>query len=374
MKSKRPIALLLQGGGADRENVRYCSGFDAPDPFYVICKGDEVHVLVSPLELGRAQALSPRIQAHNSLDLGLKGAKRGQAAHQISALLKRLGIRKVQVSSDFPVGVYRALEKLEQPLQVAKGALFPQRIVKSESERSLLRISQKGAVSAMKRARQVLSEAEILSDGLLRWEGELLSSEGLRLQIDLELMSHGLRADEVIVAGGDQACDPHERGFGPLRSGEAIILDIFPRSLSSGYWGDLTRTVVKGKASSELQRLYRSVKDAQEEALGRLKPGVTGAEIHQRIVERFDADGWKTQFDGKPTGFIHSTGHGVGLEIHEAPSVSPKGGALEEGMVITVEPGLYYPGLGGIRVEDTVEITADGAQPLARCSKSFRIS
>jgi len=182
------------------------------------------------------------------------------------------------------------------------------------------------------------------------------------------------QADEIIVAGGDQGADPHERGHGPLRAGETIILDIFPRHKQSGYWGDLTRTVIKGKPAAAQRKLYQAVKQAQEGALQQVRAGVTGAEIHDGVCRTFEALGFKTgERNGIHQGFIHSTGHGVGLEIHEAPSISPAGGPLEAGQVITIEPGLYYPGLGAVRIEDTGVVTETGIQLLASCPKVFAL-
>jgi Xaa-Pro aminopeptidase len=180
--------------------------------------------------------------------------------------------------------------------------------------------------------------------------------------------------DDVIVAGGDQGVDPHERGQGPLFARQPIVLDIFPRSRVSGYWGDITRTVIRGPATPGQLRQYQTVLRAQTRALAAVKPGVTGAAIHALVCEEFAKAGYKTEsVGGLPRGFIHSTGHGVGLEIHEAPSVSPAGTALEPGHVITIEPGLYYPGVGGVRIEDTVVVTETGSSLLARCPKVFEL-
>jgi len=363
--------LCLVGGGADSEAVRYACGFTAPDPFIYLKKGSDHHVVVSALELGRARRNPVPLRCHSAESLGISGKARRELAAQAGALLDELGNRRVWVSSDCPAGLVRGLEKDGFKVVLRKSPLFPERALKTKEELRFLRQAQRAAVSAMKLAMGLIADSRPGSGGELRdAEGRVLSSEQVRARIQQHLLGLGFQAEEVIVAGGDQAADPHERGRGALRAGEWIVLDIFPRSMESGYWGDITRTVMKGKPSPERKRLYQTVLRAQRAALKQVAPGVSGAEIHAGIVEAFTEAGYKTEVrNGFPEGFIHSTGHGVGLDIHEAPSVSPAGGPLQPGHVITIEPGLYYRGLGGVRIEDAVEVTETGGRVLAGCSK-----
>jgi len=277
----------------------------------------------------------------------------------------------VTVSPDCPVGVARALEAGGVRVRVATGNLFPERLKKSPVEIRALREAQRAAVSAMAVAVGMIRSSRILADGTLDLGGMPLTSERVRAGIEADLLQRNFVAEaDIIVAGGDQAVDPHERGHGKLFAGQTIVLDIFPRSRRTGYWGDITRTVLRGKPSAAQRKLFQTVLQAQRAALAQVRPGVSGAEIHEGVVERFEAAGYVSGMkDGVPQGFIHSTGHGVGLDIHEAPSVSPAGGPLEAGQVITIEPGLYYRGLGGVRIEDTVLVTDTGCSPLARYPK-----
>jgi Xaa-Pro aminopeptidase len=159
-----------------------------------------------------------------------------------------------------------------------------------------------------------------------------------------------------------------------LRADEPIVLDIFPRHGPSGYWGDMTRTVVKGTASREVVRMHRAVLDAQKRALAMIRPGVQGNSIHRAVQATLEDHGFTTGVeDGTPVGFFHGTGHGVGLDIHEAPRVSLSKDRLRAGHVITIEPGLYYPAHGGMRIEDTVVVTRDGYQRLASCTKRLHV-
>jgi Xaa-Pro aminopeptidase len=173
-------------------------------------------------------------------------------------------------------------------------------------------------------------------------------------------------ADDTIIAGGAQACDPHQRGEGPLKTGEFIVCDIFPKSLESGFWGDMTRTFFHGALRPEQRKQYAAVQAAHDAVIAALRAGVSGAAMHKLAADTMRAAGFEDgeNADGTARGFIHSTGHGVGLEIHEEPRLSPSGGVLRAGMVVTVEPGLYYPELGGVRIEDTVAVREDRAQVL----------
>ena len=183
----------------------------------------------------------------------------------------------------------------------------------------------------------------------------------------------GVAAD-TIVAGGNQGCDPHETGHGPLRAHQTIILDIFPRDVRTGYWGDLTRTVVRGRAREAVRKLYDTVQRGQELAFARLRAGVDGKEIHDAIQSLFRENGYLTRrYHGRMQGFFHGTGHGLGLDIHELPRFGGVSEKLPAGSVVTVEPGLYYWGLGAVRLEDVALIQARGARNLTRFPRVLEI-
>jgi Xaa-Pro aminopeptidase len=206
----------------------------------------------------------------------------------------------------------------------------------------------------------------------LKWAGKILTSEILRAEIDSAILRAGGVPTNTIVAGGDQACDPHERGFGPLKADSLIILDIFPREAKTGYWGDMTRTVVRGRASEKQRKLWEAVKAGQALALNQIKAGVDGMSIHKTITELFNRRGFPTEVrNGRRVGFFHGTGHGLGLEIHEYPRLQKV--TLKAGQCLTVEPGLYYPGIGGARIEDVVIVTRSGCKILSRFPKVLEI-
>lgn len=373
MKSKKSTwPILLVGGGSDAVNVRYATGFSAPDPFLYLQTRESRYLLVSPLEIGRALKLAGDVTCLTPEDLDLSPKARRDLGRQAAGLLAHLNCKKVSVSSECPVKVVRHLEKKGFRVHVLSEPVFAARSVKSAVEIRHLRQAQRVTAGAMKHAFSLLAAATVRADGLLELDGEILTSERLRHEVTVYLLGHSFHAGDLIVAGGDQATDPHERGYGALKAGELIVLDIFPCSGTTGYWGDMSRTVMRGKPTAEQRRQYRTVLAAQKAALAKVAPGVDCGEIHEAVCEVFAQAGYVTgRVDGVPQGFIHSTGHGVGLDIHEAPSVSPAGGPLEPGHVITIEPGLYYPGVGGVRIEDTVVVTPTGYSLLAACPKTL---
>ncbi len=193
--------------------------------------------------------------------------------------------------------------------------------------------------------------------------GAVLTSERLKFAIESACLEAGATSLHTIAAGGDQGCDPHERGSGPLRPHELIIVDVFPRLIANGYFGDMTRTFLRGRASDAQRALVVTVRAAQRAALRTVRAGVEGRVVHAAVVELFAARGYETKRKGgHSVGFFHGTGHGLGLEVHEPPRVSVAADQpLPQGAVITIEPGLYYPGLGGCRIEDVVQVTTRGA-------------
>jgi len=203
------------------------------------------------------------------------------------------------------------------------------------------------------------------------------TSEKAHALIDAVLTKHGCESPEGhIVSGGKEGASPHAKGNGVLQAGEPIVIDIYPRSKKTGYFADMTRTVCIGNASAKVQKMYDAVLGAQELALSMIKPGAACVDIQKAVEEFFTDAGFITS--GKGTefafveGFVHGVGHGVGLNVHEAPRIG-RGSAdiLREGDVVTIEPGLYYKKVGGVRLEDMVLVTADGCRNLTACDKKF---
>lgn len=227
----------------------------------------------------------------------------------------------------------------------------------------------------MAEAMQALKSAKVGRDRRLMYHGAPLTSEKLRSIIDCAILQAGGLAAHTIVAGGKQGCDPHEAGHGQLFANELIILDIFPRSQKTGYFGDITRTVVRGRASEAARKLYDTVLRGQLLAFKKIGPGVPTSGIHHTVQKFFEQEGYKTRrHQGRMEGFFHGTGHGLGLEIHEAPRVgSTSTGVLKAGHVVTVEPGLYYPRIGGVRIEDVALVTNGRPRNLTQFEKVLEL-
>jgi Xaa-Pro aminopeptidase len=266
-----------------------------------------------------------------------------------------------------------ALRDLGVRIEVVEEELFPERECKTEAEAEAIRVGNRAAAAGFRAVERILRGAKI-EGRRLRHNGRVVTSEYVQRAIGVACLEKGAVATQPIVAGGDQACDPHCRGNGPLRPHELIIVDIFPRVMKTGYHGDMTRTYLKGHPSEAQKALYETVFTAEQWALGEHRSRKSGAGIYDGVVKRFEDAGYRTGRDnGVPVGFIHGLGHGLGLDVHEAPRVNRKGSRLRSGQVITVEPGLYYPGLGGVRVEDVVRVTGKGPEMLSKHPYRWRI-
>lgn len=364
---KLTAPFLLVGTATDTPEIRYATGFVAPDSTVVIHHPDKTILIVSSMEYGRALRQAGKCTVESPETLRLSHKYHANIAKWALAGLIKYSNRTVSVSTTFPFGVARYLEKNGVTIILDDNSDLKQaRAIKSENEIQFIAHAQKAARAAMAAAGEAITKAEPDRSGVLRLHGKTLTSEAVRTIIRRTVIEFGCIDEDTIVAGGKSASDPHDAGSGPLKSGEWIVCDIFPRSLETGYWGDMTRTFMNGQPTTEQKRLYTAVKTAQKSVLAIIAPGVTGDTVHAKAADILKQAGFKTGInaDGIPHGFFHSTGHGVGLEIHESPRLAPKAGPLHENMVVTVEPGLYYPDIGGVRIEDLVVVRAEGAEIL----------
>ncbi|MDR4480755.1 MAG: Xaa-Pro peptidase family protein [Nitrospira sp.] len=370
-------ATLFIAASETDSNLYYATRFIAPDPFvYLEVKGERLMVM-SDLEVDRArhQATVDRVLSYSDLERRARsqGVKDPGTIDVIHLLLQDAGLTEILVPPSFPFLHASRLQELGYRLRTKREPFYEQRVIKSVDEVRHIESAQRATETAVAAAHQSLRRAEI-RDHVLWLDGEVLTSERVKKLINVALMECDCVAQHTIVAGGEQACDPHDEGSGPLPAHRSIIFDVFPRSADTRYFADMSRTVVRGRPSPELTRLYHAVKDAQEEAITKIRDGADGAAIHQGICERFEKAGYLTGVvNGRMQGYFHGTGHGVGLDIHEAPRISRTGSLLQEGHVVTVEPGLYYPGLGAVRIEDMVLVTKDGCRNLTNYPKVFEL-
>ncbi len=360
-------------------NMLYAVKMFVPDPFIYLRIGGKCHVVMNDLEIDRARKQTPHCRvislSHCQQQLRNAGSFSTGLASVISLLLREKRLKKILVPNNFPHGLARELRRLKIKVKVRETGFFPEREIKSAEEVKKLSAALMMAEVGLAEGIQALKSSKIAKDRKLIYHGVPLTSEKLRAIIDIAIIQTGGLASHTIVAGGKQGCDPHESGHGVLRANEPIILDVFPRSQKTGYFGDITRTVVKGRASDAVQKIYRTVAAGQEIAFRRIKHNANGAAIHQEIQELFKKEGYKTgKRNGRMQGFFHGTGHGLGLEIHEAPRIgSSSTDILKAGQVVTVEPGLYYPEMGGVRLEDVAHVTASGMRNLTKFEKVLEV-
>jgi Xaa-Pro aminopeptidase len=375
MKATNDETRLIVAPSDIDADMLYATKFWAGDPFIFLEQNGKRTVVLSDLEMGRGRrtAKVDEFVAFNALEREVQGtSKQAPPYEQVLAhFLRKRGVKSAVVPANFPLGYARELAKHDVDLQTTNGLFWPEREAKTDDELKLIGRALRITETGLARAMGVLKASKVKGKKLI-WSGKPLSSEILRAEIDSAMLRAGGLPTNTIAAGGDQATDPHERGHGPLYANSLIILDIFPRDPRSGYWGDMTRTVVRGRASEAQRKLWQTVKEGQELALREIKDGVDGMKIHQAIQALFRKRGYPTEVrNGKNVGFFHGTGHGLGLEIHEYPRLQKV--VLKDRQCLTVEPGLYYPGLGGVRHEDVVVVTKTGCKILSRFPKQLEV-
>ncbi len=365
---------------ADSSNStqRYLSGFDAPDPFVTLYRPGQFSLLVSPMEYGRAKSESRaedvvRLSEYDYMDKIEEFGPHEARARAIAAFLDERDVDHVAVPGRFPLATADVLRDHGTTVTAELDDVVDRvRAVKTETELDHVREAQRANEAAMAAAESLLREADVVDGGLIR-DGDPLTSERVKEEIEVTLLRRGCSLDETIVAGGRDAADPHNRGTGQLPANEPIIVDIFPRHKVSKYHADMTRTFVVGDPDETAVEWFEVTDEARQAALDAVEPGTTGEEVHDVVCDVYESAGYPTLRDdpSTETGFIHSTGHGVGLDVHEYPRVSRNGGELEPGHVITIEPGLYDPAVGGVRIEDIVVVTEDGYENLTEYPVEF---
>jgi len=370
---------LIDDGGGNADQ-RYLSGFDA-EGFQTLYTPGETAILVSGLEYGRATSESRAdvVRRWSDYDYRERRASVGRTTARndvLAAFCREFGAESLAVPGSFPLRSGDALRDRGFAVTIDEDDVITDiRAVKTAAEIEYIRQTQAANQRAMAHAQSLLSSASVTADGVLKVDGEVLTSERVTEAIEVALLREGCALDQTIVACGSDAAEPHNRGSGPLRAGETIVIDIFPRDKASGYNGDMTRTFVVGEASPAAMEYYDVTVEAMDAALATIEPGVTGEAVHDAVCDVYEDAGYPTlrSDDAAETGFIHSTGHGVGLDVHEAPRLAEDGETLEPGHVVTVEPGLYDPEIGGVRIEDLVVVTEDGYENLTDFPRTLEL-
>jgi len=369
MKS-RPI-VLIPSGEADSDFI-YATGFAVESGLYIrFADGDDV-LVASPLEIERA-----RIQSRATKVLEDRDAYVHKAWARLAAkMLHERGIDEARVSPRMHAVELEDLRANGIAAEVDRELFVAQRRHKSKAEAEAIEASQRAAEAAVVEVVRQLAGASI-NDGVLWADGRPLTSERLYARAQLLLGEMGFTCPDMIIAGSPDNALPHYRGEGPIRAGAPVIIDIFPVGRSSHYHGDLTRTVVVGDIPEEFRRMHAATLQALDAAVESIRAGVPAKDVHLAVCQVLVDRGYGTTSSGLegPDGvpkMNHSTGHGVGLDVHEEPALRETSNyPLVEGDVVTVEPGLYKLGLGGIRVEDTGIVTATGFHNFTTITRSL---
>lgn len=370
---------LLDAEGED-STQRYLSGFHAPLSFVTLYTDGEIRLLVPDLEYRRASEESDAegVHRHSEFDFGSKVVEHGErraGSLVTAAFLTDRGVDSVSVPPSFPTGTATVLREQDIEVVVDLEAMVDGiRAVKTDEEVGHIAAVQRVNEEAMAAAEAVL-ERTTVKKGVLYLDGDVLTSERVRRTIETTVEDQGCTPCECIVASGPEAARGHAIGSGPIRAGEPIVVDIAPRDEASGYVGDMTRTLVKGEPSARIEEWYDLTGDAFQTALAAIEPGVTGEAVNDAVCEVFERAGYPTRRtnEATETGFVHNTGHGVGLDLHEQPKLSWGHGELRPGNVVTVEPGLYDPDVGGVRLEDIVVVTESGHENLNDYPRDLRV-
>jgi Xaa-Pro aminopeptidase len=345
-----------------------------PDPFLYAEKDGKRYVVSAAFEVDRVKEIGIEASPweHYGYDeLIATGMPREEIVwkHVNLNACRELGITAAIVPRSFPTLAADHLRENGITLEPDHKFFADRRRVKNEAELEGIRKSQKAAEAAMGAARDLIFRAEP-SNGGVKVDGETLTSERLKAMIRRVFSEHEVSGDDFIVSHGAQTAIGHELGHGPIAPNEPIVIDLWPKDPDSACYADMTRTYVVGEAPEELVKYHGLVKEALDQSFAATKAGVAGSAVYTLVCELFEEHGQKTSLSKAPgevleEGFFHGLGHGVGLEVHEAPSLGRGGtGDLVAGDVVTLEPGLYRPGFGGCRLEDLVLVTENGAENL----------
>jgi|Deesub1362A_J573_1020465.scaffolds.fasta_scaffold00222_45 Xaa-Pro aminopeptidase len=359
------LDCFIQYGGVKDANMVYATGFRPPDPVFYLIFIDTDVLLVPQMEYHRALKESRVREVYSYEDLGWRELYKKEKnmdkamAKAITNFLQSYGATSLGIPGNFPSGYGFVFEEYFD-VKIVSNPFAHMRAVKTEYEIASIVESSHVAVDA------ITMVVEYLSNHVRELKKGKLTSEKLRNMVEVELFNQGYVAENTIVSSGVSTGNPHEVGNGKIEWNSHIILDIFPRSKRTGYCSDVTRTIFLGEVSDQITEMFDVVREAYVTAEKMVKEGIGVREIYNAVCDVFEERGYDTLRKESKKGFIHSTGHGVGLEVHELPSVADNDYILKAGNVITIEPGLYYPEIGGVRLENLVVVKKNGCQVLTR--------
>ena len=355
-------------------NLYYLTSFLAEDPFLFLRNGEQSVLVTSSMEKARAlksSGVDRVLVREDFLKDSFETEVDRAVPNMIASVLRECDIKRLGVNADFPVSLADELRRTGYEITPLSGSIEHSRSIKTTRELKHMAHVQRASEKALAAAVTILTHSRVSGDAL-RYKGHVLTSEQLKSAIGQSLINDACAPLDVIASSGEDSALPHLTGSGPVKANSSIVFDVFPQSTTSRYHADMSRTVLRGAPPSALFDMYSAVKEAQNIALKMLRPEISGAEVHLAVVDYFEERGFQTDVNNG-RGFIHSTGHGLGLEVHELPFLNKRGGLLEKGNVVTIEPGLYYPNMGGVRLEDVAVITHNGNRNITQFPKEFVI-
>ena len=366
--------VLIYGDTVTCPELRHEVPLVVPDAFLYLERDGRRFGAIHSLEIPRVRADAPELEVVPTAQLGedelYATGKQGEEVELELVLraCREVGITQAAVPPAFPLEKADFLRANGVELTVDRPLFANRRRAKTDRELQGIRNAQRACEAALDEARALLRAARPNGAGL-EADGQPLTSERLKQTIERVFMRFDVEGGDMIVSHGPQTAVGHDDGSGQLQPGEPIVFDLFPRDKATGCYADMTRTYVVGDPSDEMKEWYELVKRALETSTAEVKPGVNGRALFELVCRLFQDAGYKTQLNKVPgevleDGFFHSLGHGVGLEVHELPSMGRTGHDLVPGDVITIEPGLYRAGSGGVRLEDLVLVTEDGYERL----------
>ena len=376
-KMKKNTARLIYGS-SENPDMLYTTRFFVPDRFIYLEHRNKKFIVMSDLEFERAKKQCKGctvLSLRSYKDKLRRVGKKFSLVNVVDTLLKEHRISEIEVPEDFPTWLYKKLVNNKYKVKCSRDAFFPERAIKNKDEQRAIKAIQHVNEKSMEFALKMLRQAKVRNNKLYL-KGKPLTSERLKRALNHFYLDNDCTCPEgMIIACGEQTALPHHRGSGILLANKPIIIDLFPRSMKTGYWADMSRTVVKGKAQKKLKAMYDAVLASQKHALSMIKEGVLASTVHNETLKMLGSHGFRTgMMSGVPQGMIHTTGHGLGLEIHENPRLgSENKEPLLAGNVVTVEPGLYYKKIGGIRIEDVVIVTKTGCRNLTKAKKFLEL-
>lgn len=375
--SKSNVNLLMVASSEQDANMYYATRFLVPDDFVYFQIRGKSYALMSDLEVDRARKEAEVDEIISISDLAQSFLKKENRRPSYMELIGWFALSKKAASffvpENFPLYYADSLRKQGLKITVKNSPFFDKRTLKTTQEAKAIEIAIRCVEIAFKEIVLLLKKSKIRGNRIYAG-AQMLTSENLRARLNARLLELNCVGPRAIIACGKHAVDPHDEGSGPLLPHQSIIFDIFPRHMKSRYHADFSRTLVKGKASAKLKAMYDAVYKGQEIAFKMIKPGVDASAVHEKIQKYFESLGFKTgNINGRMQGFFHGTGHGLGLDVHEEPRVGRAHDILKPGHVVTIEPGLYYAGIGGVRLEDVVLVTKKGCRNLTRFPRFLEI-